>query len=188
MSLHLKFSGKIEGLYTTPNPDEFITEYREQLEFLPDGIPGDRHSGFTRLSGGREKKQYPKGTLIRNNRQWSALSMEELAMIARSMQLEDINPGWLGANLLVSGIPGWSGLPSMALIKIFHGASEGPVLVNYGQNKPCIHPHRAMEVALGKNIDAPFTKAATETRGLVGWVEKAGVAHIGDQVEVWMHS
>lgn len=186
MPFSLKFTGKIDGLFSTPDPEEFLTASKDSMEFSLAGIPGDRHSGHTRLSGGREKKEYPKGTPIHNNRQWSAVSMEELEGIARNMELDEIKPEWLGANLLISGIPELSHLPGLALIKIFHDSVEGPVLVNYGQNKPCLHPHRAMEKAVGRELKSPFTKAAIETRGLVGWVEKAGVAQVGDRIEVWI--
>lgn len=185
MEYQLAHIGKIVGLYTTPHADDFVTELRDRLEFSGEGIPNDRHAGFMRLSGGREKKQYPKGTEIRNNRQWSAVSVEEMAEVAKSMGLEKVHPEWLGANLLVSGIPHWSDIPPMALLKIFQADAEGSVLVNYGQNKPCLHPHKAMETALGQKLDVPFTKAAVQTRGLVGWVEKPGIAYVGDRLEVW---
>jgi hypothetical protein len=86
----LFYTGKVEGLYTTPNNDTFVTERREELLFSLEGIPNNRHFGIERLSGGREKKFYERGTLIRNNRQWSAVSVEELKHIAETMQLHEI--------------------------------------------------------------------------------------------------
>jgi hypothetical protein len=179
-------TGKIEGLFSTPDPEQFVTTLRDEIAFELDGIEGDRHAGFERLSGGREKKQYPKGTRIRNNRQWSAVSIEEMKRVANTMQLDEVKPEWIGANLLISGIEDLSLLPSMSLIKLFHENEEGPVLVIFGQNKPCMHPHHVMEEALAQSIAVPFTKAAVQYRGLVGWVEKPGTARLGDRVEIWV--
>lgn len=178
-------TGVLEGLYTTPDPESFITEEKKHLDFTIEGIPGDRHAGVDRPSGGREKKLYPRGTQIRNNRQWSAVSVDELSEICKAMNLAAVQPEWLGANMLINGIPSLSTLPAISLLKIFHGETEGPVLVIYCQNRPCVYPHRAMEEIMGKQIDTHFTKAAKETRGLVGWVEKPGTAFRGDRVEVW---
>lgn len=181
----LSYTGVVEGLYTTPNTDNFITEQKQEMAFTLAGIPGDRHAGQDRPSGGREKKLYPRGTQIRNNRQWSAVSVEEIAKIAKEMDLETVKPEWLGANILISGIPSLSTMPPMALLKFFNGDTEGPVLVIYCQNRPCIYPHRAMEEIMARKIETQFSSAAKETRGLVGWVEKPGTAFRGDRVEVW---
>jgi len=177
----LFYTGKVEGLFTTPHPDTFITESRTELYFGLDGIPGDRHFGFQRLSGGREKKFYPRGTVIRNNRQWSGVSVEELKHIAEKMQLQEVKPEWIGANLLLSGISDLSLLPGLTRLTFRPGSDDAVVLIVYGQNKPCLHPHKAMEEALGHTIQKPFTKAAATCRGLVGWVEKAGVVRVGDE-------
>jgi len=78
-------SGVITGLFSTPDPENFVTSSRQSLEFALGGIPGDRHYGHTRPSGGREKKEYPRNTPIHNNRQWSAVSAEEIGEIAEKM-------------------------------------------------------------------------------------------------------
>jgi hypothetical protein len=178
----LFYTGKVEGLYTTPNNDTFVTESRDELLFSLDGIPNNRHFGYQRLSGGREKKFYPRGTLIRNNRQWSAVSVEELKQIADTMQLEEVKPEWIGANLLISGIPDLSLLPGLTRLTFRPGSADEVVLIVYGQNKPCIHAHHSIENAVSQTVKNPFTKAAANCRGLVGWVEKAGVVRVGDEV------
>ncbi len=177
-------SGIITGLFSTPDPENFVTASRQSLEFALGGIPGDRHFGHERLSGGREKKEYPRNTPIHNNRQWSAVSTEEIEGIAEKMQLDRILPEWMGANLMISGIADLSHLPPLSKLRIFRNNELIAVLAVYGQNRPCIHPHRAMEAAVGKELEVPFTKAAADTRGLVGWVEKAGIVMVGDLVEV----
>ncbi|TVR38112.1 MAG: MOSC domain-containing protein [Cryomorphaceae bacterium] len=179
-------NGIVRGLYTTTKPEEFITAPFSELTFEIEGIPGDRHAGISRPSGSREKKLYPKGTAIRNNRQWSALSVEELDDIAKRMGLEKMLPEWAGANLLIEGVEKLTQLPSLSLLKFFHGELAGPVLVVYGENKPCHHPHAAAEKALQKKLQVAFSKAAANGRGLVGWVEKPGKVHVGDAVEIWV--
>lgn len=177
-------SGTITGLFSTPDPENFVTASRQSLEFALGGIPGDRHFGHERLSGGREKKEYPRNTPIHNNRQWSAVSTEEIEGIAEKMQLDRILPEWMGANLMISGIADLSHLPPLSKLRIFRNNELIAVLAVYGQNRPCIHPHRAMEAAVGKELKVPFTIAAADTRGLVGWVEKAGIVNIGDKIEI----
>lgn len=185
MEYSLFATGRLEGLYTTPDPEDFVTAQRSVLDFSLEGIPGDRHAGHTRPSGGREKKQYQPGTKIHNNRQWSAVSVEELAEAAKKMGLDALKPEWLGANLLVSGIAGFTALPPLALLRI-GDPKNGVVLTAYGENKPCLHPHKALEKSLGQTVKVPFTKAANGLRGLVGWVEKPGKAHVADTLEVWI--
>ena len=53
---------------------------------------------------------------MRNERQLSILSEEELSEIASSMELETVDPGWIGANLVFEGIPSLSYLPARTLI------------------------------------------------------------------------
>ena len=45
---------------------------------------------------------------IRNDRQISIVSAEELALIAKELHVPEVKPEWLGANLLISGIPNLS--------------------------------------------------------------------------------
>ena len=75
------------------------------------GIAGEEHAGLTRLSCSRVVAQYPKGTEIRNVRQFSVLSVEELAAIAAKMGVGRIDPAWVGASLVVEGIPDFTHLP-----------------------------------------------------------------------------
>ncbi len=97
-----------------------------------EGIAGDVHAGTTRKSGGREP-WYPRGTLMRNERQVSILSAEELALIAENMGLPKVEGGWIGANLVLEGIPDLSFLPPRTLL-FFEG---GATLRIDGYNAPC---------------------------------------------------
>ena len=69
------------------------------------GIVGDCHSGLTRKSDSRTLRLYRRDTDIRNVRQLSLLSVEELAEVAAAMDIPEVKPEWVGANLVTSGIP-----------------------------------------------------------------------------------
>ena len=61
------------------------------------GPEGEAHGGLTRPSDSRVLSQYPRNTNIRNTRQLSILSEEDLAAIAAEMGLEAFDPAWVGA-------------------------------------------------------------------------------------------
>ena len=75
----------------------------------------DFHAGHTRRSGGREP-WYPRGTEMRNERQLSIVAADELAMVAERMAIAEIRPEWIGANLVLEGVPRLSMLPSGTLL------------------------------------------------------------------------
>lgn len=153
----------------------------EVLDFTLEGILGDKHAGFTKKSDARNP-EYKRGTLMRNDRQWSAVAPDELAEAAQAMGVDTIDPAWLGANLSFSGIPDFTLLPKGTKL-IF---PSGAVLVVEGENMPCIGPGRVIvakypDVGVSPNR---FVKAAMHKRGLVGMVERAGVVRVGDTVTV----
>ena len=125
------------------------------------GFKGDSHAGLTRRSCVRVAKQYPKGTDIRNVRQISALSIEEMIQIEKTMQLDALQPGWVGANLVVSGISDFSKLPpSSRLI-----ATNGTALVVDMENAPCKFPGDIINQHVPEK-GAGFVKAALGRRGV----------------------
>ncbi len=102
------------------------------VEVTFEGIIGDKHSGLTKLSDSRTKF-YPRGTVIRNTRQISIVSNEELADIAAELKIAVLLPDWFGANLLLSGIPDFTGLkPNTRLF-----FTSGAVLLITKDNLPC---------------------------------------------------
>ncbi|MBX8785530.1 molybdenum cofactor sulfurase, partial [Ochrobactrum sp. GRS2] len=66
---------------------------------------------MTRRAGGREP-WYQRGTVIRNDRELSLISLEELEKIAAAMGLDAIRPEWIGANIVVEGIADFTLLPA----------------------------------------------------------------------------
>ena len=163
--------------------DHFETRPTDALDLGFEGIAGDFHAGTTRRSGGREP-WYGRGTEMRNERQISIVASDELRLIAAGMKLAEVKPDWIGANLVIDGVPRLSMLPSGTLM-FFAG---GVTLKVDGQNHPCRLAGRAVaENARMADHEAGalmFPKAAKRLRGLVAWVEKPGRVTRGEAVSV----
>jgi hypothetical protein len=143
------------------------------------GIEGEVHQGLTVPSCTRMTSQYPKGTEIRNTRQFSVLSAEELADIAARMGIDALSPSLVGASMVVQGIPDFSHIPPGSRLQ---GASGATLVVNLN-NRPCTIPARAIEAA-HPGFGAKFKPAANQRRGIVAWVEREGIFRLGDQVRL----
>jgi MOSC domain-containing protein YiiM len=141
------------------------------------GIDGECHGGLTRPSCVRTTAQYPKGTEIRNVRQLSVVSAEELADIADQMGLDALYPAWLGASLVLSGIPDFTHVPPSSRLQFPSGAS----LTVDMENRPCILPGREIENDRA-GFGAAFKPAAKNRRGVTAWVEREGRIAVGDSV------
>ena len=123
--------------------------------------------------------QYERGTEIRNTRQISILSSEELVQVANNMEIERVEPEWVGANLLLSGIPALSLLPPSTRLIFDNGVS---IVVDM-ENGPCKYPGEVIDEyfpGYGKR----FPKAAQHLRGITAWVEKEGIISSGELVSV----
>ncbi len=177
-----KLAAKVAGAYVAPS-DHFQTRAVDGLELSFEGIAGDYHAGYTRRSGGREP-WYPRGTEMRNERQLSIVAPDELAVIAGRMELAEVKPEWIGANLLMEGVPQLSMLPAGTML-FFKG---GVTLKVDGQNVPCRIAGRSIaENARMADHEAGsllFPKVARRVRGLVAWVEKPGRIEAGEDVSV----
>ncbi|MBZ9807504.1 MOSC domain-containing protein [Mesorhizobium sp. BR1-1-9] len=177
-----KLAARAAALYAAPF-DHFETKAVEELQLGFDGIAGDFHAGITRRSGGREP-WYQRGTEMRNERQLSLVAADELALVAERMGLNEIKPEWIGANVLIEGIPHLSMLPSGSLL-FFKG---GVTVKIDAQNKPCrVAGHSIAEHVRAANRDATallFPKVAKRLRGLVAWVEKPGIVRSGEEISV----
>lgn len=140
-----------------------------------EGFAGEDHGGLTRSSCSRVKAQYPKGTEIRNTRQITIIGEEELAEIGTAMALDSpVDPGWIGANLVLRGIPLLTQLPPSSRL-IFDG---GAALVVDMENGPCRFPGEVIDrIYPGKG--KMFPKAALGRRGVTAWVERTGVIQQG---------
>ena len=148
------------------------------LELDEAGIIGDRHAGLLKKADSRDKG-IKRGTMIRNWRQWSAVSVEELEQIARNLGVPNIDAAQLGANLYFEGIPQLTQCPAGALLKF----SDAILLVE-AENDPCTHAGNSLKENHPDLVPNKFVKAAMHLRGIVGTVYKSGVVRAGETFEV----
>lgn len=139
------------------------------------GHDGEYHSGLTRASCSRVSSQHPRGTEIANTRQVSILSSEELESISDVMGIDEFDPAWVGASIILRGIPDFTHIPPSSRLQ----AGDGTTLVVDMENRPCVWPGRVIEK------DAPgygkaFKRAAENKRGVTAWVEREGTIRVGD--------
>jgi hypothetical protein len=144
-----------------------------------EGPEGEDHAGLTRASCSRVKAQYPVGTQIRNTRQFSVLSGEELDAIAQDMGIDKLDPAWLGATMVIGGIPDFSHVPPSSRLQ----GDSGATLVVDMQNRPCLFPAKVIEAHL-PGSGARFKPAASGRRGITAWVEREGAFHVGDKIRL----
>jgi hypothetical protein len=177
-----KLVAKAAALYVAP-ADHFQTRPVDELRLGFDGISGDFHAGPTRRSGGREP-WYPRGTEMRNERQLSIVAADELAIVAERMGLAEIKPEWIGANLVIEGVPTLSMLPAGTLLFF----KSGVTIKVDAQNGPCRIAGRSIAENAGMaDVEAGallFPKAAKRLRGVVAWVEKPGTIKAGEEMSV----
>ena len=175
--------GSVRGVYRAMGKS-FVTEPVVALTLTYEGIPGDVHSGLYRESGAREP-WYPRGTPMRNERQLSILSEEELAEVAETLTIPSLPPEWIGGNLLLAGVPAFSRLPPRSILMFPSGAA---IRID-GDNGPCRFSGRSIadQVPGRPDLELGFVKAAKHKRGLVGWVEREGEVRAGDivRIRVW---
>ncbi|MEO6015277.1 MAG: MOSC domain-containing protein [Devosia sp.] len=162
-------------------PDTFVSLMTNSLGLTYEGIPGDRHSGLTRASGAREP-WYKRGTPMRNERQLSILSAEELSEVATALGIPELKPEWIGGNLVLASLANLSLLPPRSLLMFPSGAA---IRID-GDNGPCRQSGRSIaENVPGRaDLEFAFVKAAKRKRGLVGWVEREGEIRAGDAVKI----
>ena len=167
------------GTVTSPDRKELLAEAREALELRFDGLAGSVHGGATRASCSRVVSQYPKGTEIRNERQLSIVSAEELAQIAEIMGVDSLDPARLGASMVIEGIPDFSHVPPSARLQAPSGAT---VTVDM-ENQPCQLPARSIE-HVSPGHGKAFKRAAEGRRGVTASVAREGVVKLGDVVRL----
>ncbi len=159
--------------------DSLVTTAQPKIEINFEGVIGDRHAGLTRPADARVP-HYPRGTSIRNTRQLSIVSVEELRVIAQALNLSELPAGWLGTNLLMEGIPHLTRIPPGS--RMFF--PDGAALAIEGENLPCSGPGKVIAANHPALSASQFPKAAIHLRGLVAWVERPGTIRVGDRVEI----
>jgi len=158
---------------------ELGKEATDEISSTIEGIQGDRHFGYTRWSKSKE-------CAVRNDRQWTALSVEEVDIIRQNMELRELAAETLGPNIVVQGIPEFSQLPRGTKLLFENGA----IFVVEEFTDPC--SRMGQHIADKYKIDANnqlikpnlFPKASNNERGLVGVIDRPGIIKPGDAVEV----
>mgnify|MGYP001811628603 CR=1 FL=1 len=157
---------------------------RRSIRFELDGIVGDKHRSFSRKTWAGDKQA--QGTLRRNERQWSAVSIDELREISDAMELRiPLMASDLGANLCLQGVEQLSRLPKGTMFKFPSGAElcveeYNPPCHDMGKRLAAIRERRS-----GDELSTTaFSNAARLTRGLVGVVEVPGDVYPGDEVTI----
>ncbi len=151
----------------------------ERLALTFAGPEGEAHGGLTRPSCSRVTSQYPKGTEIRNVRQLSILSAEEMTAIAGEMGIETLDPALVGATVVLSGIPDFTHIPPSSRLQSASGAT---VVVDM-ENRPCQLPGREIEAA-APGFGKAFQPAARGRRGVTAWVEREGMLMLGEPMRL----
>lgn len=153
------------------------------------GFEAESRAGLTRPSDSRVLAQYARGTTIRNTRQLSIVSAEELQEIADAMGLAALDPGWIGASIVVAGIPDFSRLPPSSRLQ----GESGTTLTVDMENRPCTLPAKVIEQA-APGFGKAFKPAAAGRRGVTAWVEREGTLRLGERLTlhipdqpVWAH-
>ena len=183
------FYGDIVWLGNTPHRKEEIIDGSalKQMKLGFNGFDQDCHGGLTRLSCSRVLALHPKGTEIRNTRQLSILCAHELKAIQQTLGLERLDPAWLGASIVLKGLPDLSHLPPSSRLQ----SPDGCTLVVDMQNHPCRFPAITIVDKLGPQSEhfiRAFKDAAKERRGLTAWVERGGTLSLGQRVRLFKPS
>jgi hypothetical protein len=186
-----ELEGRVEAVLLARDFGSIVSTPVDKIQLIRGhGVRGDNHAGV-RLADVREKAflsfGFSKGAEIANYREFSAVSTEELAQIAKAMNLRTAIPlGCLGENLVLSGIPKLSELPTgtMLFFRKDEQQIRTTVLVVWSENTPCQAPGQAIQ---DRFSDIPglarlFPKAAIGKRGVVGSVYSSGNIHVGDTV------
>ena len=178
--------GCLLSVHTGDNED-LSKDARESAKLELDGFVGDKHRGFQRIAASYDRD--PTGTLRRNERQWSGVSVEELAIIRERLDLkEPLDAATLGANICVEGIPEFSRLPKGSRLVFPSGAA----LLVEECNPPCADMAAQIAAVHTTHSGAPvagrmFPRYAMGLRGVVGVIDVPGSIEVGDRVIVLVY-
>ena len=182
-----KLVARVVSVHAGSN-DDLSKDEHLTIQVELDGVVGDRHQSHNRRAWKGDKQ--PEGTARRNERQWSAVSTEELAEIGDSMDLiEPLSATHLGANLCLAGVKELSRLPKGTMLKFPSGAELmveefNPACHDMGKQLASKYTSRSgkplSSTAFSKA--AKLTRSRIETRSCSDWSEcpQSGYSGVGD--------
>lgn len=176
-----EFTGEVVWLGHVPAGKTLRANSVDSLDLGFSGDQGARHEGVNRTSCVRVKNLYPVGTEIRNVRQLSILSAEELDAIAQEMGLGKLDPSHLGVSIVLRGISDFTHIPPSSRLQVENGLT----LTIDMENRPCILPGREIEADL-PGYGAAFKPAAQGRRGVTAWVERPGELKLADELTLFV--
>lgn len=176
-----EYKAQVVWLGHVPAGQSLRADPVEQLELGFAGDKGARHEGVSRPSCVRVINLYPQGTEIRNVRQLTILSAEELSAISDEMGMDHLDPALMGASIVLQGIPDFTHVPPSARLQ----ANNGLTVTVDMENRPCVLPGREIE-AESPGHGAGFKPAAQGRRGVTAWVERPGTLAIGDTLTLFV--
>lgn len=173
-----KFKGRITWLGINSSREKTLRNTPvQEMELTFAGCVAESRAGLTRPSCSRVAQQYPRGTVIRNTRQISIVSAEELHQIATNMGIDTLDPAWVSASIVIEGIPDFTLIPPASRLL----ASSGASLTVDMKNRPCHLPAPIIDAELPDKGRA-FKLAAKRLRGVTAWVEREGLLRLGDEM------
>ncbi len=171
------YFARVTWLGSVERRGDTTSRQRADLPLHFDGPQGEAHGGRTRKACSRTSAQHPEGTEIANTRQLTVVAAEDLAVIARRMGLETLNPSWLGATLVLDGIVDFSHVPPSSRLQ----GPDGATLVVDMEIRPCHRPGAVIAAATNGRVEGhAFRGAAHGRRGVTAWVERPGTLRLGD--------
>lgn len=185
--------GTVTWLGTQELPVEKLVIRSEAVAEMPLSFAGyerESHAGLTRPSCSRVLAQHPRNTEIRNARQLCLVSDEDMAEVAADLGLAgQWDHAWVGASVVIAGIPDFSHLPPSSRLQ----GPDGVTMVVDMENRPCQEPAVTIAKATGGE-GKRFKTVAAGKRGVTAWVERPGTLRIGDRLRlhipdqpVWAH-
>ncbi len=178
------YVGRVEWLGQSDGATETLrSEEMTAMELGFHGLTGARHEGENRPSCVRVTNLYEQGTEIRNVRQLTLLSGEEMDTIAAELGLDSLDPRPVGVNIVLRGIPDFTHIPPNSRLQ----GPSGVVLTVDLENLPCVYPANEIE-ADSPGHGKAFLTAAHGLRGVTAWVERPGALKLGDEMRLFVPS
>lgn len=174
-------TGKLEKIMLADKLDFRSKPYQVVNLDLNGIIEDSRHYGNSRSAGKRDKKLFEKGQTIKNTRQISGVSLEELEQIEKSLNIEYLDPSCLGSCLVFSGIEKLSLLPPTTRLEF----ENGTIIKVDQYNVPCHFPGDCIsDHYKNSKLSNEFIKHAKFKRGFLGYVELGGTLRVGESCKI----